>query len=170
MALRLSSSLRSSFAPIIADFCRAKKEEAVLQDYLTKLPSLIYPNVPSPPLPLSLPLDNYTGTYEHPAYSRLTLYRNCSFATASAAGCDAPLECLIERGDVIQIAIVFKHVSSDYFLAYAKNPIHTNKTGELGAVEARFELDAGGLVKKLGVDLRGEGLGTELVWYNRVVT
>ncbi|KAG9236943.1 putative penicillin-binding protein [Amylocarpus encephaloides] len=36
-------------------------------------PSIYYPSLPSPPFPLPLPLENYTGTYTHPAYQNLTI-------------------------------------------------------------------------------------------------
>lgn len=33
-----------------------------------------YPDLPTPRLPLTLPLSKYTGTYFHPAYQNITIF------------------------------------------------------------------------------------------------
>lgn len=123
--------------------------------------------MPSPPLPLSLPLSNYSGTYFHPAYSNVTLYQNCS-TTAVSVSCDAPLQSSLEHGDFLKVGLVMKHVSADFFLAYMSNPDHTNRTGEAVPLKAQFELDVTGVVSRVGIDLRMEGSGVPLVWFDRV--
>jgi hypothetical protein len=44
-----------------------------IQFHRSDTPSF-YPDLPSPRLPPTLPLANYTGTYHHPGYQNITIF------------------------------------------------------------------------------------------------
>ncbi|KAG4418237.1 hypothetical protein IFR04_008595 [Cadophora malorum] len=135
-----------------AKFDKALKQRADEYDNATKI---FYPNTPSPPLPATLPLANYTGTYFHPAYRNLTIYMKDDILHA-------------DRLDASwQIVVDFKHVSGDYFMAFADS---VNAPGFIfkGALPAEFKVGSDGVSKSIGIALEGEmGLDAR-IWFERI--
>lgn len=133
-------------------FDKALKQRADEYDNATQI---FYPNIPYPPLPATLPLANYTGTYFHPAYRNLTIYVKDDILHA-------------DRLDASwQIAVDFKHVSGDYFMAFADS---VNAPGFIfkGALPAEFKVGSDGVSKSFGIALEGEmGLDAR-IWFERI--
>jgi hypothetical protein len=114
-----------------------------------------YPTIPSPPLPLSLPLQNYTGTYNHPTYHNLTIIIK-----------DGKLHSDRDNASW-KVFFDLEHVSGEYFMAYldsATAPGLIFKT----AFAAEFGVGSDGVVRELGIAVEEEmGVG-ERVWFVRV--
>jgi hypothetical protein len=122
-----------------------------------------YPNVPDPPLPLSLPLVNYTGTYFHPAYHNLTITISPSPSQSSTPG-----KLYVLRSNASwKVASVLEQISGEYFMLYLDS---TQAPGLLfkQAVPAEFSIGADGVVGKFGIAAEPE-MGKEgKVWFERI--
>lgn len=156
---------------LMDDIFRVKHEDRITkydtwldttkERYLTTRQRL-YPSVPEPPLPLSLPLSAYAGTYTHPAYRTIELV----VADANRDFLYAARTKQVLRADVDRLChmvVDLEHVSGDFFLAWVDNkePCFANA----GGVTARFTLGSDGAVEKWGIDIEANG---RLVWFDRV--
>ncbi|KAH0536105.1 hypothetical protein FGG08_006991 [Glutinoglossum americanum] len=115
----------------------------------------LYPTIPSPPLPSTLQLSSYTGTYFHPAYHNITFKFNESQGRLFANVTD----------NTWTYDLDLEHISGDYFLGYLSRPAAAE--GVLGAGKAEFLVGASGVVGRVGVQLEGQ-MGDELVWFDRL--
>jgi hypothetical protein len=114
-----------------------------------------YPTIPTPPLPLSLPLHNYTGTYTHPSYHNLTIVLK-----------DGKLHS--DRDNASWKAFFdLEHVSGEYFMAYLDSSTAPGLIFK-AAFPAEFVLGSDGVVKKLGIVPEETMEGVEKIWFDRV--
>lgn len=116
---------------------------------------LYYPHIPSPPLPLSLPLDRYAGTYFNAGYKNMTL-----------AVRDGQLHC--DRMDgAWQFVLDLEHVTGEHFLARIDSATAPGLVlKEATAVE--FVLGADGVVRRFGIAADSE-MGREgRIWFDRI--
>jgi hypothetical protein len=114
-----------------------------------------YPSVPEPPVPATLPLQNYTGTYNNPGYHNITLSLK-----------DDHL--YFDRNDhAWKVSFDLTHVSGDHFLAYMDSltaPGLIFKT----ASPAEFRVGGDGISRSLGI-LIEPSMGLESrIWFDRI--
>jgi Domain of unknown function (DUF3471) len=120
----------------------------------------IYPSLPSPALPTTLPLSAYVGTYAHPGYQTVTVTLDEAKNTLHA---DRSFVTFPER-------LNFEHISGDYFLIRS---VHDWDYGAVfptvltTAYAAEFRLGADGRPGELGIaweeQMKGEKLWFKLV-------
>ncbi|KAI9051163.1 hypothetical protein LZ554_005265 [Drepanopeziza brunnea f. sp. 'monogermtubi'] len=114
-----------------------------------------YPEIPSPPLPLTLPLEDYAGTYFQPAYRNVTIYEERGVLKA-------------HRDDVSwKLMFDLEHVSGDYLMAHIDS---TTAPGLISrqAVAAEFKVGSDGVASGFGIAIEPE-MGLEgRIWFERV--
>ena len=112
----------------------------------------LYPSIPDHPLPLSLPLAEYAGLYRNPGYGEVAFRVNGSKLTADFS----------DR--VIPNMVDLHHVSGEFFLGrmYSRN----SEAHSTAFYRAEFYIDAGGNVKRVGLELE-PALKGEKIWYER---
>lgn len=120
-----------------------------------------YPSLPSPPLPPSVPLAAYAGTYRHPGYQTLVI--TLEDADSGAAGSTLRAE----RADTTWPEhIRFEHVSAEFFLAYADH------VGDYGAYfpevyPVEFRMGADGRPCAVGIRWE-EAMKDQKIWLDHV--
>jgi len=131
---------------------RAEMEER--EDAYENAIKIHYPNLPDPPLPPSIPLSNYTGTYYHPAY------RNIKIEIKNEA-------LFAERSATWKVEAKFKHVTGDYFMVYIDSMTAPGLIFK-EATPAEFSVGSDGVPKKFGLAAEPE-MGVEgRIWFERV--
>jgi len=136
-------------------------------------PKLLYPSIPSPILPLTLPLHSYAGTYHHPTYKNLTIYLDPSVPPNPLPSSKPSTKPSTHRlrtdrsQNILHEKLTFEHVSSEFFVARSK---HLEDFGALfdDVYQVEFKIGADGRVKEVGVGWE-EGMGKEKIWLQRVV-
>lgn len=111
----------------------------------------LYPEVPDPPLPLSLPVERYAGAYHHPG-----------FETWVVEVKDGNLE--IDGTDrTWRSKWTFTHVSGEFFTLERRDV----DTRWKGLLRAAFKIGDDGSVAEVGLPLVEE-MEPELIWLKRV--
>jgi hypothetical protein len=114
----------------------------------------LFPQIPDPPLPPSLPLESYAGTYFHPGYRNMTIIIK-----------DGKLHC--DRDDASwKVVFDFQHVSGDHFLAYADSATAPGLLFK-DASAAEFVISSDGVSKRFGLD-RGTDTDPVWIWFDRI--
>jgi hypothetical protein len=127
--------------------------------FLKNAKSILFPNIPSPTLPLSLPLESYTGTYSHPAYQNMTITLPPSSPGHS--------QLHIDRKDATwKMFIDLEHVSGDHFIAWTDS-LTAPEGSFKSAMAAEFRLCVDGTVTEFGARME-EAMGEEKIWFKRV--
>jgi hypothetical protein len=143
----------------VLTFGRSQESVDKGNHFLKNAKSLLFPNIPAPALPLSLPLESYTGTYSHPAYRNMTIT-----LPSSSSG---PSRLHIDRKDVTwKIFMDLEHVSGEHFLAWTDSlmaPEGPFKT----AIAAEFRLGVDGAVTEFGARME-EAMGEEKIWFKKI--
>lgn len=134
--------------------CFARKREE-LNDLLK--PTLleaarqeVFPDLPDPPIPHSLPLDNYAGTYRHPANSWITLVFANGQLTADVSQGTLPSQ------------LSFSHASGEFFVAEST----VLNLVSLRPFAVEFHIDSTGTATKIGMLLEPAMKG-EKIWFER---
>ncbi len=154
-----------------------KKGQALQKVFLDKAREQLFPEVPSPPLPHALRIQDYAGTYWHPAYASFNITARAYFTHDPDQLHDpSAYERESKYVEYLHAEPSYRpwnftgnlyHVSRDYFLldAISPWPHGTNITkcdglsedGEIdGRGAARFQIGPDGKVQKLGVLLEQE--------------
>lgn len=142
-------------------------------DSLLTAKSHFYPNIPAPPLPLSIAPSGYAGTYYHPAYHNMTIQlASCSSSLSQEpSGGDedsSPLFTIDRSNQTWGMKMNLQHVSGDYFIAYVDS---TTAPGTLlfrHALPAQFVIGADGNPARFGARME-ETMGEELIWFDRIL-
>lgn len=170
---RLHIVSKQLFSEIIFKLCYILKADHIFyyfryltmmndkKSFMSNAKSNFYPSIPSPPLPLSLPLSAYEGTYHHPAYHNMTV------VVAASPNDDNSTFTIDRSNQTIAMSISLKHVSGEFFLAYVES---TKTAGTLAledAYPAQFKLRKDGTVGAYGarIELTME---EELIWFDRI--
>jgi hypothetical protein len=137
-----------------ADSNRNKERAAKVEYGFSNAEKLLYPSLPDPPLPHSLSLKDYTGTYYHPAYHNVTLTLRASALYAF-------------RNVTLPTEFTLKHASGDYFTAYCDS---TTAPGGIfrKATTAEFVVSSSGVASSFGIAAEpalGDGVK---IWFERV--
>jgi CubicO group peptidase (beta-lactamase class C family) len=153
--------------PPLQRFDWGKRTEAALQQKLYTLRharEINYPNVPNPPIPLTLPLSDYSGFYTHPAYPTINLTLN------RANNRLFTLSCQHLNGEPIHISL--SHVSGDFFLVWARAYVGTEtKEDDWNPwtdfiVKGEFRIGESGKVTKMGINVEPQ-MGEQNIWWER---
>lgn len=151
---------------------RYRREEEVAREALLSCPERVYPEVPSPPIPASVPLSSHTGHYIHPAYGSVFVGLECdekkATLSSSAPHDDDGCGLVLSRGPEAQeqFGTSLEHKTGDFWLGY----MFLEETPDVvqGCFRTEFRVDARGIVTHVGIDLRIEEVGAPLVWFERV--
>ncbi|CAG8013669.1 unnamed protein product [Penicillium salamii] len=112
----------------------------------------LYPCLPNPAIPHSLPLQQYAGRYVHAAYGSITFVLKENFLRAD----------LLDR--VMPALLALGHASGEFFVAYYYQP---KSVGSIhGYYGTEFRVGADGRITAMGIDLE-PALG-EKIWFERV--
>ncbi|KAB8229860.1 beta-lactamase/transpeptidase-like protein [Aspergillus alliaceus] len=116
---------------------------------------LLYPQLPTVPLPPAHLVHEYAGLYIHPAYGRLDLFVDAggSGLVADRTTCEVPM------------MVVLEHVSGEFWLATLQEKNQDPRDYE--KVRAEFKTGVDSRVNEVGVDLEAEMAG-EKIWFRRV--
>lgn len=151
---------------------RFREEDELAQKYIATCAERLYPNVPSPPIPASVPLANHTGQYRHPAYGGIFVSFDCdkrSTSRPSPSSTENTQECplVLARGPESQVQLGgnLVHKTGDFWLTYPFLPEIPDVAQ--GCVRTQFRVDPSGSVTHIGIDLRIEEDNAPLVWFER---
>ncbi|CZR50889.1 uncharacterized protein PAC_00763 [Phialocephala subalpina] len=127
-----------------------KEAQRIWEKYEPETKEALFPNVPEPPIPLSRPLEAYSGEYEHPGFGKLIVNLK-----------DNKLEVdLMDR--TWRFMVYLEHVSGEYFFVEKKE----FPTKEVENCRAQFRIDVDGTVRSFAVD-NIDGMEDEWVWFER---
>ncbi|MCJ1331699.1 hypothetical protein MMC10_008391 [Thelotrema lepadinum] len=141
-----------------------KEFDKIMLDMYLNARIQLYPDIPQPTLPHSLPLGSYAGTYENPGYQTISLEVKKPSSRLPVADSRKPvLHGELDR--LFAIVVDLEHVSGEYFVAYVETQVPSEVA--LLTCKAEFRIGADGKVHELGI--QGEVLaGDEPVWFRRV--
>lgn len=114
-----------------------------------------YPSIPNPPLPTTLPLTEYAGTYFNPAYNNITLELKDGALYAN------------RQDAVLKLDFRFEHISGDYFMTYADSPEAPGIEFKVAA-PAEFKVGPDGVSKAFGLAAEPEMGPQGRIWFERV--
>lgn len=153
-----------------------KVEEQARQNIAT-CSQRLYPNLPSPPIPATLPLEAYRGHYSHPGYGDLFIgpLDELTVSTSGFSGFPPAEREAKEEGSLYlwrspeaadQLLGRLEHKTAEYWLTYLS---------VLGLPEAvkycartEFRVGVDGQVTSVGVNVRMETEDSPLVWFERL--
>ncbi|KAI4140467.1 MAG: hypothetical protein L6R39_005779, partial [Caloplaca ligustica] len=133
----------------------------------------LYPSAPTgeKAIPLSLPLENYTGVYFNTGYRNITI----TLSPTDPEGvhihpCHHSLQSIMDRSWVYEFE--FQHVSGEYFimkgyLGSSEEEFDMTDPFHVILLKAEFRLGEDGEVAELGVLLEPE-MGERKIWFMRV--
>ncbi|KAI0121106.1 penicillin-binding protein [Xylariales sp. AK1849] len=151
----------------------AREQEALLRRYFDMCPRLLYPDIPSPPLPPTLPLANHTGEYRDPGYGSYSIGLECDedFNTKHHTQIENAQCHLIARSPEdgpFSFYADLEHQTGDYWVGWLHQEQLQDPETKLGCMKVQFFVDEKGIVSRLGIDARQEGADGPLVWFDRV--
>lgn len=114
----------------------------------------LYPSIPSPARPLSLPLEDYAGTYTHPAHPDLII----------SVTSDPEPRLHVDVTGAFRVKMSLTHVSADFFLAEIRNFVWAPVPDAV--VRAEFQISPEGRVVRFGAVVDVDMPDT-LIWFER---
>ncbi|RDW94512.1 hypothetical protein BP5796_00275 [Coleophoma crateriformis] len=132
-----------------------KSVQASIEDY-NNATSIYYPHLPSPKLPLTLPIAAYTGTYHNAGYQNMTV-------TLTSEG-----SLHIDRTNATwKMLVDLEHVSGDYFIARLDSSVAPGSLFK-EAVAAEFRIGSDGVPVEFGLAAEPM-MGKEgRIWFKRI--
>lgn len=126
----------------------------------------LYPNAPKEPIPLSLPLKAYTGSYTSPGYGTVNLTLNkIEHQSPSSDQPSASLRAeMLDR--IWQIVVELEHVSGEYFLGYGYKPMTDGSKTLQAVTKAEFKVNEAAQAAEFGIMIE-PAMGGDLVWFRR---
>lgn len=135
----------------------------------------LYPDAPTGPnaIPLSLPLDEYTGIYFNLGYRNvtITLVSSDSSAGIHIHPSHHSLQSIIDRTWAYRFS--FQHISGEYFIVKGCFPDMPDEEIDMMdplhvlLLKAEFRLGEDGEVKELGLGFEQE-MGEEKIWFRKI--
>lgn len=150
---------------------RFRDEEELARKEIATCAERLYPDVPSPPIPASVPLANHTGQYSHPAYDSIFVSLDCeggaSGPSPSSAANSQECQLVLARGPESQEQLGgnLEHKTGDFWLTYLFFPEIPDVVQ--GCSRTQFRVDSSGSVTHIGIDLRMEEDNAPLVWFEK---
>ncbi|KAF3390222.1 Protein flp [Penicillium rolfsii] len=111
----------------------------------------LFPSLGDPPIPHTLPLEKYVGTYVHPSGNWVPVVIDG----------DGNLGIEASHG-AIPVYLSLTHASGDFFVA----KMESRNLAAVEPVAAEFYIDVSGVVTKIGLDLE-PALKGEKIWFTR---
>jgi len=141
-----------------------------IEDRIKNAVEHLYPGRSKTPLPPTLPLSHYAGTYYHPGYQNITLtLADSSLLRANETGGEL---LVADRSDFTWRTInYFKHVSGEHWVMYGRQ---AKRQAGIGALEdygaAQFEIGADGKANRFGIEWRDTASQVidGWIWYERI--
>ncbi|KAK0707492.1 hypothetical protein B0H67DRAFT_685799 [Lasiosphaeris hirsuta] len=128
---------------------------------------ILFPAYKSKPLPHSLLVEAYVGTYYHPAYRNMTL----ELEVTTSKGGQTTRILKADRSDFTwQTVATFEHVSGEYWVMSLKLAQAPASTLLADFAAAEFKVGVDGKVTQLGVEWRDtlSGVVDGWIWYDRI--
>jgi hypothetical protein len=145
----------SSFGSLLINFHRALDGLRSGEERYRNASKTFYPSVPDPPIPASLPLENYAGTYHNPGYHNMTVSLK-----------DDGL--FVNRSDQTwKVEVDLKHVSGDHFMAYVDSLTAPGLVFK-EAVPAEFKVGGDGISNSFGILAEIEMGPDSRIWFDRI--
>lgn len=152
---------------------RFQEEEKNDAELLATCSEQLYPDIPTPSLPASVPLASHAGHYHHPAYDSIFVSLDCkeeksdSTLTSQVGTQDEGCQLLLARDPNSQLQFHgnLTHKTGDFWLSYI---FHESLDVAMACLRTQFRVDASGTVASIGIDVRLEEEDTPLVWFDRV--
>ncbi|KAI0888186.1 beta-lactamase/transpeptidase-like protein [Annulohypoxylon maeteangense] len=117
----------------------------------------LYPKRADPPVPRTLPLQEYVGVYSHPAYQNITLELVDGVDTASRTSPSKTSELKANRGNMEwQMTFEFIHVSGEFW-AVVIDMLNTPNSLNGQLARAEFVVGVNGKVDKLKMEFMEDG-------------
>ncbi|KAJ5671237.1 hypothetical protein N7507_000364 [Penicillium longicatenatum] len=117
----------------------------------------LYPSAPSPGLSHTLPLQEYAGTYTHPAYP--------DFMISLRGDEEAGLRVVLSGS--LNVSMNLKHVSGEYFVAEVFEYMCVPEPSAI--VKAEFHISVAGKVDRFGVIADFSDMPDTMIWFDRVL-
>jgi Domain of unknown function (DUF3471) len=135
-------------------FSSTQNKLTLRKEYNSTAKQRLYPSVPSPARPPSLPLSEYTGTYTHPAYP--------DFIISMTSDDEPQLHVLVTGSFPTRMNL--SHVSAEFFLA----ELFVFRFGQEAdaVVKAEFQIDAEGKVARFGAAIDFANMPGTLIWFD----
>lgn len=126
----------------------------------------VYPDRVTPGLPRALPIEQYTGTYFHPAYVNITL----ELATDATRAGKPEIELVANRNLTSwKDFCSFEHVSGEHWMMYSDSAASPSSFMKEYA-PAQFTIGSNGKVKSLGIEWRDlVGNVDGLIWFDKII-
>ncbi|KAH8890346.1 beta-lactamase/transpeptidase-like protein [Thozetella sp. PMI_491] len=160
--LGVTGDQRQDVVPVLDE--RAKRS----LDFYLNTRSFLYPTIPDPPLPSTLPLSAYAGSYHNPGYRtiELTLVQ-ARDGLPVAEGTKEVLHADIRR--LLDFTLDLEHISGEFFIGWVglEKPNKGIRTG----FRSQFVLGSDGEARKWGINLKpdaSEGDESMMVWFDKV--
>ncbi|KAJ5758317.1 uncharacterized protein N7511_007011 [Penicillium nucicola] len=147
-----ATSIPRTLGPGTVTESRSTVKANLMPETMGKAMQRLYPCLPDPPIPHSLPLSQYAGRYEHPAFGFITIDFEKGYLSAN----------LLDR--VTAGVISFGHASGEFFVGYFFQPKSIGMFS--GYYKAEFSIDSSGIPSAMGLDLE-PALGEEKIWFRR---
>ncbi|KAH8651309.1 beta-lactamase/transpeptidase-like protein [Xylariales sp. PMI_506] len=149
-----------------------KKDEEKEVRQIATCSERLYPNLPSPALPPTVPRANHTGTFHNPGYGSFEIVFSCPDGATDNSGPsdveEGSYRLLGRKADGEQwngnLILELEHKSSEYWLAWVR--IWGKSTPD-GCLEAQFRVNAQGVVTHFGFNARVDE-DAPLTWFERV--
>lgn len=122
-----------------------------------------FPDVPSPALPHSLPLEEYAGTYSHPGYRTLTFSVAKPESDLPVSESTTKILHALKTQSSWDVVFDLEHVSGEHFICYINILARSPMIQE--AAKAEFAIGSDGRVTRLGIQIES-GL-KEKIWFER---
>lgn len=158
---------------MLTSITREKERVKQLQKYLETCPELLYPDVPSPPLPPTLPPSNHTGEFYDPGYGSLFVKLDCheidsKHSQETSDGEDCTLRVIMPERPSLNLYVNLKHSTGDFWVGLGHLPVLQDPEQSVACVKVQFRINDSGKVSQLGIDLMLEVEDAPLVWFSRV--
>ncbi|MCJ1313420.1 hypothetical protein MMC25_007098 [Agyrium rufum] len=137
---------------------------------LNKSRENLYPDAPPQEeamLP-SLPIEDYAGTYTHPAYETMKVEVLDLEKVRPGAGLNGTSKVLHAKfGGFLKYDLSFSHVNGEHWLVWESLHKGSNHSQVMAATKAEFEIGSDGRVKQLGAVLEA-AMGDDKMWFTKV--
>lgn len=145
----------SSIQLLINDYRCEERFKQIEHDIETAL-ERFYPCIPFPPLPTTIPVPNFAGSYWHPAYRRMTIFWDEKQEKLFADRRDSTNACWL----------TFTHVSGNYFLVDISPGATDDVFPRQSRVGAEFRVGADGKPAEIGVSWEPD-MNKAPIWMSR---
>lgn len=135
----------------------------------------LYPSLPSPAIPLSLPLEGFGGNYFHPGYGPISVSLQCddwehpTDSPASPSVNEDGCRLVVAKTSIFgkQVSYQLEHKSGDLWLGWFFNDDYATMRRPVDCFRAEFRMDASGQPSAIGLDIRMEGEDVPITWFER---